>query len=187
MSRIKRKWDLFRLPYSLRWFVYRSASQKAARNKQNPRETYFIVKYTEVGQLREADDNGFVPAVFSSAIDSDSFEYKFGVRMYPNGVGDGRGRYVAIFVHVMKGEHDDFLSWPYSGRITLSVLDRSGHRHNDISHSLQATPTLAAFQRPREAICPTGYGFICFARIELFFGPQFVKNGELFLKIEFST
>lgn len=107
--------------------------------------------------------------------------------MYPNGVGDGRSRYVAIFVHVMEGEHDDFLSWPYSGRITLSVLDRSGHRHNDINHTLQAKPTLAAFQRPREAICPTGYGFICFARTELFFGPQFVKNDELFLKIEFCT
>ena len=107
--------------------------------------------------------------------------------MYPNGVGDGRGRHVAIFVHIMEGEHDDFLSWPYTGRITLSVLDRSGHRHNDISNTLQAKPTLAAFQRPREAICPLGYGFIYFARIKLFFGPRFVKNDELFLKIEFST
>ena len=107
--------------------------------------------------------------------------------MYPNGVGDGRGRYVAIFVHMMEGEHDDFLSWPYAGRITLSVLDRNGQRDNDISHTLQAKPTLAAFQRPREAICPIGYGLIYFARIELFFGPQFVKNDELFLKIEFSS
>ena len=127
------------------------------------------------------------PAVFGPAIDSDSFEYKFGVRMYPNGVGDGRGRYVAIFVHMMEGEHDDFLTWPYAGRITLSVLDRNGQRHNDISHTLQAKPMLAAFQRPREAICPIGYGLIYFARIELFFGPQFVKNDELFLKIDFSS
>lgn len=96
--------------------------------------------------------------------------------MYPNGVGDGRGRYVAIFVHMMEGEHDDILNWPYAGRITLSVLDRNGQRDNDISHTLQAKPTLAAFQRPREAICPIGYGLIYFARIELFFGPQFVKK-----------
>ena len=107
--------------------------------------------------------------------------------MYPNGVGDGRGRYVAIFVHMIEGEHDDFLTWPYAGRITLSVLDRNGQRHNDISHTLQAKPMLAAFQRPREAICPIGYGLIYFARIELFFGPQFVKNDELFLKIDFSS
>ena len=46
------------------------------------------------------------PAVFGPAIDSDIFEYKFGVRMYPNGVGDGRGRFVAIFVHMVEGEHD---------------------------------------------------------------------------------
>lgn len=52
---------------------------------------------------------------------------------------------------------------------------------------MQAKPTLAAFQRPREAICPIGYGLIYFARIEVLFGPQFVKNDELFLKIEFSS
>nr|XP_058949425.1 TNF receptor-associated factor 2-like isoform X2 [Pocillopora verrucosa] len=165
----------------------RIASQKSTRNKQNPRETYFIMKYTEVERFRQADDNGVAPAVFGPAIDSDIFEYKFGVRMYPNGVGDGRGRFVAIFVHMMEGEHDDFLSWPYAGRITLSVLDRNGQRDNDISHTLQAKPTLAAFQRPREAICPIGYGLIYFARIEVLFGPQFVKNDELFLKIEFSS
>ena len=94
---------------------------------------------------------------------------------------------VAIFVHMMEGEHDDLLQWPFTGTITLSIMDRSGVRNNDISQIVQATPNLSAFHRPREAICRKGCGFIKFARIEQVFGPNYVKKDKLLLKIEFSN
>ena len=102
-------------------------------------------------------------AFFSPAIYTDSYEYKFGVRVYLSGVDNGRSRYMAIFVHLMAGEHDDLLQWPFTGTITLSILDRSGARNNDISQIVQATPNPSAFQRPREAICRKGRGFVKFA------------------------
>ena len=119
------------------------------------------------------------------AIYKDSYEYKFGIRVYLSGVDNGRGRYVAIFVHLMEAEHDDLLKWPFAGTITLSILDRSGAK-NDISQIVQATTNVSAFQRPREAICPKGCGFVKFAPIEQVFGPQYVKKDKLLLKIEFS-
>ncbi|XP_078342918.1 uncharacterized protein LOC144628649 [Oculina patagonica] len=165
----------------------RSNPQKATRKKMNPSETFHIVEITEVQQLRQVDANGVAPAFFSSAIYTDSYEYKLGIRLYLNGVGDGSGRYVSLFVHMMKGEYDDFLHWPYTGTVTLSIMDRSDARHNDISQIVQATPNSSAFQRPREAICRKGCGFVKFALIEKVFGPQYVKDDKLFLKIEFST
>lgn len=150
-------------------------------------ETFHIVEITEVQQLRQLDANGVTPPYFSYAVDTDSFRYKFGIRLYLNGVGDGSGRYVSLFVHTMKGEFDDFLHWPFTGTVTLSIMNRSDARHNDISQIVQATPNSSAFQRPREAICRRGCGFVKFALIEEVFGPQYVKDDKLFLKIEFSN
>ena len=151
----------------------------------NPKETFFILEIKEVQQRRQGDVNGEAMAFFSPAIYNDTYEYKFGIRVYLNGVDNGSGRYVALFVHMMEGEHDDFLQWPFTGNITLSILDRSGAK-NDISQIVQATRNVSAFQRPREAICPKGCGFVKFAPIEQVFGPQYVKKDKLFVKIEFS-
>ena len=60
-------------------------------------------------------------------------------RIYLNGVGDERGRSVAIFVHMMMGEYDFQVRWPFTQRITLSIMDQSGaERH--LSQILQAQP-----------------------------------------------
>jgi len=89
---------------------------------------------------------------------------------------------------MMEGGHDDLLQWPFTGTITLSILDRSGAKHNDISQIqiVQATRNVSAFQKLREAICRKGYGFVNFAPIKQVFGPLYVKKDKLFLKIEFS-
>ncbi|KAJ7377603.1 TNF receptor-associated factor 4 [Desmophyllum pertusum] len=165
----------------------RSNSQKATRSKTNPNHTFFIEVITEVAQHRQADANGVPTAIFSPPIYTDSYEYKLGIRLYPNGVDNERGRYVAIFVNMMKGEYDDVhVRWPFTQTITLSILDQSGaNRH--ISKTMQAKPTLRAFQKPTEAICPTGCGFVKFAPIEEVFSPPYVKDDNLFLKIEFSA
>jgi len=152
----------------------------------NPRETCVIFEIPEVQQRRQLDVNEEAIAFFSPAIKKHKYEYKFGIRVYLNGVDNGRGRYVAIFVHMMEGEHDDLLQWPFTGTITLSILDRSGAKHNDISQLVQATPNVFAFHRPRESICRRGCGFVKFAPIEQVFGPHYVKKDKLFLKIEFS-
>ena len=168
-------------------FILRVSEQKATRNKNNPKETYFILEISEVQQCRQGDVNEEAIAFFSPAIYKDNYEYKFGIRVYLSGVDNGRGRYVAIFVHMMKGEYDDFLHWPFTGTITLSILDRYGARNNDISQIIQATPNVSVFQRPKEAICPNGWGFVKFAPIGQVFGPHYVKEDKLFLKIEFSN
>ena len=151
----------------------------------NASETFHIFEITEVQQLRQVT-NGLATPFFSSAIYTDGFEYKLGIRMYLNGVGNGSGRYVSLFVHMMEGEYDDLLRWPFTGTVTLSILDRSDARHNDISQIVQTNLHSSAFARPREAICHKGYGFVKFALIEKVFGPQYVKNDKLLLKVEFS-
>ena len=153
----------------------------------NPSETFHIFYITEVQQRRLVDANGVASAFFSSAIYTDSYEYKLGIRMYFNGVDDGSGRYVALFIHMMRGEFDNLeVRWPFTQRITLSILDQSGAKCH-ISRIMQAKPNMLAFQKPTQAICPTGCGFVKFALVEEVFSPSHVKDDKLFLKIEFSS
>ena len=89
-------------------------------------------------------------------------------------------------LHMMMGEYDDFeVRWPFTQRITLSIMDQSGaERH--LSKILQAQPGMIAFQKPTEVISRTGCGFANFASIEQVFSHAYVKDDKLFLKIEFS-
>ena len=140
------------------------------------------MEINEIAQHRQ-----FATPILSPAVYTDSYEWKLGVRMYLNGVEGGSGRYVAIFVHMMKGEYDDLLEWPFVGRITLSILDQSDARYRtDISRIVQAKPNLMPFQKPIDTVSSVGYGFEMFAPIADVFGRSYVKNDKLFLKIEFS-
>ena len=124
--------------------------------------------------------------IFSDAVYNDHQEKLVGIRIHPKGVGSGTGSHVALFIHMIKGDFDNSLVWPFADTITVSVLDQSDSSpRRDISRIIQANH-LPAFRQPDETICRTGYGYERFARIEEFFGPRYVKDDKLLLKIEFS-
>ena len=149
----------------------------------NAQGTFFMMEIEEIAQHCR-----YETPILSDAVYSYRFGRLMGIRIYPKGVDSGRGTHVAIFIHMMQSPFDDLLDWPYAGTITVSVLDRSGSRaRSNISRIIQAKPNLLAFQQPHEAICRTGYGYERFARIEEFFGPRYVKDDKLLLKIEFSV
>ena len=93
---------------------------------------------------------------------------------------------MALFIHLIKGDFDNSLVWPFAGTITVSVLDQSdSSSRRDISRIIEGNPVLPAFQQPDGSICRTGYGYERFAPIEEFFGPRYVKDNKLVLKIAF--
>lgn len=66
--------------------------------------------------------------------------YKLCLRVNLNGVDSGIGRYLAIFVHVNRGAFDSILDWPFSGVISLRVVDQSdavGSARQHIVESLE--------------------------------------------------
>ncbi|XP_068713293.1 TNF receptor-associated factor 6-like [Montipora foliosa] len=162
--------------------LMRSNPQTAVLKMGNAHGTFFIMEIEKAAQHRRRET-----PILSDAVYSYHFGRLMGIRIYPNGVGSGRGTHVAIFIHMMKSTFDDRLDWPYDGTITVSVLDRSGSRaRSDFSRIIQAKPNLLTFQQPHEAICRTGYGYERFAQVQEFFGPRYVKDNTLMLKIEFS-
>ena len=109
------------------------------------------------------------------------------MRINLNGVDSGVGKHVALFVHMMQGDYDNILEWPFTGRIALSILDQSDtaeFRHH-ISETLVAKPNLLAFQRPTAPCNYKGYGYVEFAPIEQIREPQYVKNNTMLVRIKF--
>ena len=46
------------------------------------------------------------------------------LKVNANGYGDGAGTHVSVFVNPMRGEHDDKLTWPFRGDITVQLVNQ---------------------------------------------------------------
>lgn len=57
--------------------------------------------------------------------------YKMCVKVWPGGVLDGKGSYVSVACHIVRGEHDAELKWPFCGNVHLRLTNQ---RSNDDGH-----------------------------------------------------
>ena len=59
--------------------------------------------------------------------------YKMCLRVNANGNGDGKGTHMSVFTHLMKGENDNNLKWPFRGTITVTLLNQlqPDNHHSD--------------------------------------------------------
>lgn len=131
--------------------------------------------------------------------------YKICIRVNLDGVENFQGTHLSLFVHLMKGENDDLLTWPFAGVITLTVINqvcisrlmshdtkmRSIHLHSQkeqphershISETLHAQTNLMAFQRPMSERNQKGYGYIDFFPLQMLESQGFIKNDTLIIK-----
>ena len=52
--------------------------------------------------------------------------YKFVLVVHPNGTYNYKGKSVSIFAHLMKGEYDGTLNFPFRGRIYVQIVNQTG-------------------------------------------------------------
>ncbi|CAB3996057.1 TNF receptor-associated factor 6-like [Paramuricea clavata] len=139
--------------------------------------------------LENARDN-VVTALHSPPFYTNFYGYKFCLRLFINGVDtpldpEERCR-VSLFVHMMQSDWDDTLEWPFSGKISLSILDRSdaGEYKRHISETLVTRPNLLAFQRPTTPRNHIGYGYVDFTFTETLHDRQYLKNDCLVVRVQ---
>ena len=100
--------------------------------------------------------------------------YQMCLKVYAAGYGDGNGAHVSVFLHLMKGPHDDKLEqsghWPLRGTFTIELLNQlndSDHhsRMLQFHHNLNSVYT----NRVLEGVKASGWGI-----------PQFISHDILF-------
>ena len=109
--------------------------------------------------------------------------YKMCLSIEANGNGSSKGMYTSLFLHIMKGEFDQQLKWPYNGKITILAVDQmEDRRHYTRIISFDQAPE-ACKKRVTEGLTnPNGYGtpsFLPHAILE----PMYLKNNCLKLCI----
>ena len=110
--------------------------------------------------------------------------YKMCLHINANGLGQGKGTHVSVYLHMMKGEFDDSLRWPFRGHITIQLVDQEEDRDHfyHTFHFTDATPVeVRERQRDRER-SSSGRGpskFIPLADLQ----PKFLKNDCLKFRV----
>ena len=79
-----------------------------------------------------------------------------------NGYQEGKGTHVSIYAWLMKGENDDLLPWPFTGKVTIELLNQLEDK-NHCSRTVTFPPSEASSQRvvSRES-SDIGYGIPCY-------------------------
>ena len=85
--------------------------------------TFFPPPETEMDnfeQLKTADDAWYSPPFYSHI-----GGYKMCLVVDANGKESGAGTHVSVWIHLIRGEHDHHLQWPFRGEITIQLLNQS--------------------------------------------------------------
>ena len=63
--------------------------------------------------------------------------YKMCLKVHANGLRDGKGTHVSVYVCLMRGEFDNSLKWPFRGDITIQLLNqlKDHEHHSKMFHS----------------------------------------------------
>ena len=67
----------------------------------------------------------------SSPFYSYSLGYKMRLRIYFNRRADSKGKYLSVYVQLMKGEFDDQLEWPFQGKLEIQLLNQNKDEEHD--------------------------------------------------------
>lgn len=129
--------------------------------------------------LREMEEN------VSKGVHSPSFYTSpFGYRMCMRASlrTSGNERFLAVFIHMRRGDNDDILQWPFTGRFSITMIDQcEGNVRRDFTEVMSTRPGLEAFERPHDDRNIKGWGFAQFVPL-VRVRSQFVRRDTLLLQ-----
>ena len=76
-------------------------------------------RITGFDELKKSSKNFYSPGFYTSP-----GGYKMCIRVCANGDGVGKGTHGTVYAYLMRGENDDHLPWPFTGRVTVELLNQ---------------------------------------------------------------
>ncbi|CAL4169809.1 unnamed protein product [Meganyctiphanes norvegica] len=144
-------------------------------------EYVWRIPYYSTECLEQQQRSGLVkhsPPFYTS-----QFGYKFCLRT--NVSRKNNEYFLSLYTHIMQGENDEFLEWPFQGQITLSVLDVSNNpKKNHLTEVMASKPGLEAFNRSPDVRNIKGFGFTDFVNLSKILNPDscYLRNDTLFIR-----
>ena len=100
----------------------------------------------------------------------------------------GTGTHLSVLVHLMRGEFDDQLEWPFRGDITIQLLNQRGvgEHHEHTIHFIDKIPDSYAGRVVNRDRAVLGYGLMKFISHQDL-KSRYLKNNHLRFQIKSST
>jgi len=78
-----------------------------------------VITMTRVEEHKWIDDDWYSAPFYTHVCG-----YKMCIRVKAAGHGSGKGTHLSVFIHLMCGEYDEFLQWPFRGEVTVQLLNK---------------------------------------------------------------
>ena len=116
--------------------------------------------------------------------------YKMCFLVNANGHGSAKGTHVSVWVHLMRGEFDDQLNWPFRGEVTIQLLNQLGDMYHATGtiHFTDWTPDMYRNRVERREKAERGLGIQEFiGHHDLTFNAaknrQYLRDGRLCFRV----
>ncbi|XP_031447542.1 TNF receptor-associated factor 4 [Phasianus colchicus] len=127
---------------------------------------------------------------FSPPFYTHKYGYKLQVSAFLNGNGSGENSHLSVYIRVLPGEYDNLLEWPFSYRVTFSLLDQSDpslSKPQHITETFHPDPNWKNFQKPgasRGSLDEStlGFGYPKFISHEDIKKRNYVRDNAIFIK-----
>ena len=139
----------------------------------------YIWKIPDITRRRRDALMGKTVSLYSAPFYTDRFGYRMCLRVYLDGDGSGKGRYISYFLTIMKGEYDALLEWPFHFTVTMTMINQKGG--SNIVQSFKPNPNSASFHRPKSDMnvasgCPK------YAPLSVLDNPEFIVDDTAYFQ-----
>ena len=100
--------------------------------RTNPVSTQTYTHYVNAFKFTKYAERKFNNAhVFSPPFYSSPGGYKLCIKVYANGIGEGKGTHLSVYAYLMRGYNDNHLPWPFTGTVEVELLNqlKDGYHH----------------------------------------------------------
>ena len=121
---------------------------------------------TKFKQFKDEDKNWYSPSFYTH-----DGGYKMCIKVRPHGQDEGEGQYLSLYVHLIKGEYDEVLPWPFQGAVKIQLLNQEANHHHytriftfdkEITDSKATTRVLNGTPIESGIASDVGHGSSCF-------------------------
>ena len=107
--------------------------------------------------------------------------YRICLGVHANGIGDGEGTHVTVAVHLMRGEFDDLLKWPFNGEVTIQLKKNDPPHYQMIINLNEKTANECVCKPTKERNPGRGYHEFIF-HADLYAG-GYLKDDKLVFRV----
>ena len=145
----------------------------------------FVWRIPNFEKLLQESRRGCSLEIFSDPLYTSPQGYKMIMEVNPNGWANAKGSHLSLFIHLMKGEYDSILSWPFQHKIKITLIDQHEEEGNrqDVSMFIAPHPLSDSFQRPVKEVNPA-LGFPKFVSHADLQTRRYIVDKTIFIKIE---